>query len=105
MGWDYDIGSNAVVKCICGGENCHPLRVVVNQGGEIAHVDAEGVTCEKGEPSGRGTSIGIEFACEDCTSTHVVAYQFHKGRTHTGRAPGVPDHHKIGEPIAAMWRD
>jgi hypothetical protein len=105
MGWDHDIDTSAHVVCLCGGEHCHPLRVTVNQGGDCVDVGPRGVETTSRGPSGRGTAIAIEFACEDCPRTFLVAYQFHKGATYTGRCRGRPRESQIGEPIAAMWRD
>lgn len=105
MGWDFDLVGSSVT-CLCGGGNCHPLRVRVNQGGKIAHVGPRETTHEKGKPSGRGTSIAIEFSCEDCPRTFFVAFQFHKGVTYTGRAPGIPDVRAVAEEgLPTLWRD
>jgi len=106
MAWDFDVGTDAPVVCPCGDEHCHPVRVRVNQGGRITNVRYASSMSEIGPISGRGTSIAIEFFCEGCGGTHFVAYQFHKGRTYTGRAPGVPhsDEQSIRGPTT-LWRD
>ena len=78
----------------------------MNQGGKVTHVDHERVHSEIAAPSGRGTSVAIEFSCEDCLATFFVAFQFHKGVTYTGRAPGIPDVRQVSEGgLPAMWRD
>lgn len=102
-GWDFDLDKDTSVTCACGSNNCHPTLVRVNQGGKVTHVTRDRVGSELGPPSGRGTSIAIEFYCEDCPRIFLVVYQFHKGTTYTGRVPGAE--RKEEAPPREMWRD
>jgi len=90
------------VRCPCGSTHVHPVRVVVNRGGQITTVDADDVANSVGSPGGfgRGVSIGTAFDCEECDDRFVVEFAFHKGNTHI--VVRITDEEPT---LRTMWRD
>lgn len=77
-------GSSSQVRCpSCGDGLIHPIKVVVNRGGEITTVTDQGTAITKGKAAGRGVLIASYFACE-CGTVFVTCHHFHEGATKVG---------------------
>jgi len=62
-------------------ENLHIGQVVVNIGGNIYIINDKGIREIQGEPTGRGTSVFLQFHSEH-GPIYESHYQFHKGSTY-----------------------
>ena len=101
--WDYSVSTDEVVTCpACGGEKMHPSKVRVNQGGQVMTTREGEYYRSVSKPSGRGTSIGVRFWCEECPAVHTFVLQFHKGRTFAGY---IRDPDRICDEVEGLWRD
>lgn len=89
----------------CRGEYCHLTRVVVNRGGDITLVNgSEPARAILGLPTGRGSSVWIEFACEEGCRWRL-RWQFHKGASF-GLVEILPSAGESGDDFACtFWRD
>jgi hypothetical protein len=81
----------------------HMLSVRINQGGAITEVRKRSTTQLRGEASGRGTLIEIDFACEQ-GHRFTRAFQFHKGLVYVEDMvkPDTPEGDGYPE---ELWRD
>lgn len=69
---------NGMQKCEPQEDGLHITRVVVNAGGTIYQIDADGLRVYQGEPTDRGVSVFTQFCTE--TGDHFERHeQFHKG--------------------------
>lgn len=97
-------------------DNLHIGQVVVNVGGKIYLIDNNGIQELSGKPTGRGTSVFLQFNSEH-ESIYETHYQFHKGTTykHTAKIAEYNSESKKTEkvnktPLEAVkqgniWRD
>lgn len=83
----YQGGINSfekIVCCpICGSENVHIAKVLVNQDGHVTDVTKDGVREHKVRSNKRGSVVKILFWCEEGFPNHYFArvFEFHKGET------------------------
>jgi len=100
-----DFTASDIVKCpVCGYECVHPEGVVVNAGGAITIIESETPWTIYGEPTGRGVSIWLHFACEE-GHRWTIRYQFHKGNTFKELVIDVPYNTTDWRGPKTIWRD
>ena len=102
------LGAKQVECPDCSTPLVHPIKVVVNRGGEITTVNDEGTKITRDRPADGGVLIVIHYACED---GHVfgVYHQFAGGGTFTGTKSfgwfGPRDEDDDSPHFRTIWRD
>jgi len=95
-----DPDAQMVLCPTCGFEYVHPISVMVNRGGEITTVDADGTRMRSSAPSGRGVLVTVTYQCES-GDRFRWEMQFHKGNTEMACHPvGFDD-----DSLPTIWRD
>lgn len=83
-------------------ECAHPVRVVVNRGGEITIVTAEGTKIEQGEAPSYGVTIDVHFQTED-GQIFAERLKFHKGNMY--RWQSRREKIKRRDELQIIWRN
>jgi hypothetical protein len=100
---DCSFDINSRLKCpVCDFDCVHPEAVVVNAGGVITIIEDQIPQITRGNPTGRGVSIWLHFACEN-GHRWTERYQFHKGSTFKELVIDEP--YNPGEWPRTIWRD
>lgn len=72
-------GNKKLIVCpFCGEIMCHIEQVKVNAGGDITIINSRGTKKSKGNPSGFGVLVEIQYYCE-LGHRWIEKQQFHKG--------------------------
>lgn len=80
----------------------HPIRVLINAGGQITTVTHKGTKVASGDSVGNGVLIAIEFRCE-IGHSFTQRFHFSHGSTHSEKR-----HHKEFDGLpgfTTIWRD
>jgi hypothetical protein len=89
-----------------GDENAyvHPVVVVVNAGGSITTVDADGTRMSAGQPVDHGVEIRVVFESELVGGTRTLVLHFNKGCTYATVELGE-DADDEDARLRTIWRD
>ena len=87
----------------CQSKNNHLYRIAFNVNGNITIIENGGARFLSGEPTGRGVSVWLHFACEE-NHHWAKRWQFHKGATYTALKKKPPIDF---DPFrwSTLWRD